>query len=460
MTVKNKILVVDDEPRNVKLLNTYLKAEGYHPLSAYDGLSAIKMVLEEQPDVILLDIMMPDMNGFEVTHLLKQNRNTKHIPIILVTSLDGSENRTKGLNVGADEFLTKPVNRSELLARVRALQRLKTLQEELNNRRHIMSSMAEVATPEETPTANILLVEDDANLCKQIRTVLSSINISCTCVPSAAVARAFLAHNPVDLVLLDRILPDGDGIQLMQELMKKNLLDDCPVIIITCMDDLTLKIEGIELGADDYLVKPVESNELKARIKAGLRRANAVKQLKKDLKDALSNTVTDPLTGVRNRYYLEADLDYRVAQAERIKDRPLSIMMVDIDKFKSINDRFGHLIGDDVLCKVAEQLRQTARSADIVTRYGGEEFCIVLPDTDLEDAVSLANRMRTDVENMKFESMADEIVTISLGVAEYQSTDHEKGGLLKRADDALYEAKRTGRNKVCQSLGPDQSNCA
>lgn len=460
MAIKNKVLVVDDEPRNVKLLNTYLKAEGYHLLSAYDGVTAIKTVIEEQPDVILLDIMMPELNGFEVTELLKKHHKTQHIPIILVTSLDGAENRAKGLNVGADEFLTKPINRSELLARVRALQRLKSLHEELNHRRHIISSLTDMDSQVEMSTTSVLLVEDDANLCKHIRTILNSINISCVCVPSASVARTYLEHNKTDLILLDRLLPDGDGIQLMQEIIKNDGIADCPIIIITAVDDLKLKVEGIELGADDYLVKPVESNELKARIKAGLRRAHAIKQLKKDLEKAVSSTVTDPLTGVRNRYYLDADLEYRVAQAKRTKDHPLSIMMIDIDKFKAINDNFGHLIGDEVLCQVAKLLLKNARSADIVTRYGGEEFCVVMPDTDLEDAVSLANRMCHEIGKRSFKSLGDKKVTISLGVAEFQAQDSNRSALIKRADDALYEAKSTGRNKVCQSIGPSETNCA
>ncbi len=460
MKRESKILVVDDEPRNVKLLAAYLKADGFTPLKAYSGEEAIQLAAAELPDVILLDIMMPNMDGYEVTARLKTKKETRMIPVILVTSLDGASNRSKGLNVGADEFLTKPVNRSELIARVRALHRMKMMHQELIRRREILAGITESVESSETFSNNLLLIEDDELLSKQVDTVLSAIGLKCSVVENARQAREFLAKNLPDVILLDRLLPDGDGIELLRELKSRNDCQDIPVIIITAMEDIYEKVSGIESGADDYLIKPVEIIELQARVKAALRRSQSIKRLRGELEQAVSTTVTDPLTGTKNRFYLDADLDYRLALVARNPEQPLSILMIDVDHFKSINDEFGHVTGDKVLCQIAEQLMQEARAADIVTRYGGEEFCVVLPETDIKESAALAERMRDKVERMEVFLMKDKDVTISIGVAEFQPSDHDKEHFLERADDALYSAKHSGRNCVVQSGGGEPAKSA
>ena len=447
----NKVLIVDDEPRNVKLLSAYLKADGFDPIQAYNGEEAIRLAKSENPDVILLDIMMPNMDGFEVTARLKTENNTKLIPIVLVTSLDGANNRTKGLNVGADEFLTKPINRSELIARVRALQRLKKMQEELQNRKQIVSTLSDddFNNPEHQNT--ILLIEDDNLLSRQIVTVLSSVEINCSIVHNTASAKEHLKEHYPDLILMDRILPDGDGMDLLAEIKQSDSHRDIPIIIITAITDLELKILGLEKGADDYLIKPIENTELRARVKAGIRRHHAIKNLKRNLEQAQSCTVTDKLTGIRNRYYLDADLNHRIAQVNRSPEKTVSILMIDIDNFKNINDTFGHLIGDKILCLVADQLSFVARAADIVTRYGGEEFCIVLPETNIDEAYAVAERMRENIEQYQFPDINGKKITISAGAAEYSINDKTATTFLTRADDALYRAKSMGRNRVCKS---------
>lgn len=451
MTKKGKILVVDDERRNVKLLTAYLKSDGFESLSAYNGEEAIKLAIAENPDVILLDIMMPDMNGFEVTEHLKNDTSTQQIPVVLVTSLDGSQNRVKGLNVGADEFLTKPVNRAELLARVRALRRMKHLNEELNNRHHIVASISENEKQNYNPKRTILVVEDDPQLRKKISKVIELSNLSCLTAENTRQATALLEVERPDLILLDRILPDGDGIEFLGRLKKNPDLVDTPIIIITALADLEPKIAGIDSGADDYLVKPIEHSELIARINASLRRYSATKELRIALSQAQASTVTDQLTKVRNRYYLDADLNYRVAQANRIQSRGFSILMIDIDNFKHVNDVYGHLVGDNVLCEVANCLVQCARAADVVTRFGGEEFCIILPDTGLAEAKHIADRMRSEIAKISLAEVNNQSITVSIGVAEFLTNQENSTTLLSRADDALYQAKKLGRNRVCAS---------
>ncbi len=174
MPDKARILVVDDEPRNVKLLSAHLTGDGFATLAAYNGEQALHMAAREKPDVILLDIMMPDLDGFEVTRRLKADPYTHHIPVVLVTSLDGSDNRVKGLDAGADEFLTKPINSTELLARVRALQRMKQMQDELRIRKQITQRIIRETSAKESDQQSVLIVEDDEWQSKQISDVLNA----------------------------------------------------------------------------------------------------------------------------------------------------------------------------------------------------------------------------------------------------------------------------------------------
>ncbi len=450
-----RILVVDDEPRNVKLLSAHLSSDGFEPMGAFNGTEALQLATSENPDVILLDIMMPDMDGFEVTRRLKADSMTRHIPVVLVTSLDGSGNRVKGLDAGADEFLTKPVNRAELLVRVRALQRMKQMQDELQNRKKIVSKIVDEPHFDSKNQASILLVEDDERLCKQLSDILGAADYHTVRADSATMAKEVLTHHLPDLILLDRLLPDRDGLSLLDEWKADDQLKALPVIVITAVNDLERKIEGIEHGADDYLIKPIENNELLARVRAGLRRSSTQRRLLQDIEHLKHNTVTDRLTGVRNRQYLDADLEHRFAQSHRDLQRMFSAIMLDIDHFKQINDQFGHMIGDTVLRRVAQLLQETARTADIVTRFGGEEFCIVLPETELDTAQGVAERLRRVIDEHAFSGVGDGHITVSLGVATFSTSDNIVTDLLARADAALYKAKEGGRNQVCLTSTAD-----
>lgn len=447
MSKQSKVLIVDDEERNVKLIQAYLKNENYQLLKAYNGEQAIQVASDEHPDVILLDIMMPDMNGYNVTQRLKSNKFTKNIPIILVTALDGSDNRIRGLEVGADEFLTKPVNRHELIARMRSLLKMKQMHDELENRHSIAKKLLSIDSKQEY-IARVLVVEDEDILSQQMQLVLQDQDFQVIIAHNLTEAEKIVAENPPDVVILDRVLPDGDGLQMLREWTDTPTLTEMPVIILTVLNDLASKIEGIDQGADDYLVKPLDNSELVARVRAALRRANARKKLKNDIVRLHQGAVTDRLTGLHNRRYLDVDLEYRFAQAKRKPELGFSIIMIDIDYFKSINDQFGHLYGDQVLREVASCLLSSARNADIVTRYGGEEFCTILPDTDIESAIRIAERMRATIEKHAFSDLRHYKVTASFGVSCFNPSDSDILEVIARADAALYQAKGAGRNSV------------
>ncbi|MDK9716365.1 MAG: diguanylate cyclase [Trichlorobacter sp.] len=258
-----------------------------------------------------------------------------------------------------------------------------------------------------------------------------------------------LLASPVDIILCDLEMPRMDGFKFLGMLKGRPEVSDTPVIILTGNDDRELKIKGLEQGACDFITKPFDPEELVARMRVHLK----IKHLQDDLKRSnellleLSNT--DHLTGLFNRRFLMEALDKEVQRARR-KDGQVALLLLDIDHFKRVNDTHGHLQGDVVLQKVALHIQKELRSYDIAARYGGEEFVAVLPDTSLKEAFNVADRIRLSVQGMRFAgSLADERVTVSLGVALFPSPCFDDiDGLLRASDEALYQAKERGRNRV------------
>jgi diguanylate cyclase (GGDEF)-like protein len=326
MERKGRILVVDDHEDNIELLRARLEARGYVVEGASDGQAALDAVERSCPDLILLDVMMPKMDGMEVVRRLKAKRETKElpfIPVIMQTALDSTENKVEGLDAGADDYITKPINFAELEARVNSLLRIKKLQSDL-------------------AAANVELAASKGEL-----------------------------------------------------------------------SDLNDKLRRISL--------------------------------------------TDGLTDIDNRRSLEVRLAEMWQHSMRLHE-PIALIMCDIDKFKSVNDNYGHQAGDSVLRDVAQLLKGAAREIDRVGRYGGEEFLLILSGTVLDAAVTFAERLREIVAGHTFSLPDGKTITrtISCGVAAWPHpgvTDQEE--LLRAADDALYVAKETGRNRVVRHDGKE-----
>jgi diguanylate cyclase (GGDEF)-like protein len=322
---KHRILVVDDHEDNIELLRARLEARGYEVEGASDGQAALDAVERACPDLILLDVMMPKMDGMEVVRRLKLKRESKElpfIPVIMQTALDSTENKVEGLDAGADDYITKPINFAELEARVNSLLRIKLLQSELER------------------TNGELAVS------------------------------------------------------------KKELSE---------MND---KLREISL--------------------------------------------TDGLTRVDNRRSLEERLHEMWQHSVRLHE-PIALIICDIDKFKAVNDNYGHQAGDSVLKEFAQLLKAEAREIDRVGRYGGEEFLLILSGTVLDAAVTFAERLREKVEGHTFTYAGGTLRrTMSCGVA---ASPHprvkDQEALLRAADDALYVAKETGRNRVVRFDGAE-----
>ncbi|RUM05487.1 PleD family two-component system response regulator [Rhizobium chutanense] len=449
-----RILVVDDIPANVKLLEARLLAEYFDVMTAADGYTALAICERNQVDLILLDIMMPGIDGFEVCERLKASQKTAHIPVVMVTALDQPADRVRGLKAGADDFLTKPVNDLQLISRVKSLLRLKTLSDELRIRAdtaHTMGidDLARSGEGRADETAQVLLVDGRANSQERIVKALKPVaDVLALSDPQAALFEA--AESPFDLVIVNANFDDYDPLRLCSQLRSLERTRFLPILIITEQGADEMVVRALDLGVNDYIIRPVDPNELVARSLTQIRRKRYNDRLRASVKQTIELAVTDPLTGLYNRRYLDNHLNV-LFNRSMARGRPLSVLITDIDRFKQVNDTFGHDGGDEVLREFANRVRSTIRGADLACRYGGEEFVVVMPDTSPEIAATVAERLRAAVESTPFMlKRAGEAlnVTASFGIASRIAAVLTPDQLMKQADLALYEAKNTGRNRV------------
>lgn len=449
-----RILVVDDIPANVRLLEVRLLAEYFEVVTANSGAEALEICETSKVDVVLLDVMMPEMDGFEVCRRLKSDPATAHLPVVMITALDQVADRVRGLEAGADDFLTKPVNDLQLMTRVKSLVRLKMLTDELRLRTATAASigledlLGDGAGSGQDP-AKVLLIDARRQTFEKIRSRLKGgIELDFASDPNAGFFQA--AEGGYECVIVSTALPDVDPLRLCSQLRSLDRTRFLPIILLADRDDDPRIIRGLELGVNDFLVRPVEPHELTARLVTQIRRKRYNDRLRASVAQSIEMAVTDALTGLHNRRYLDNHLQtlFERAVARR---RPLSVMIVDLDRFKSINDRFGHDGGDDVLREFARRLRQNMRGIDLICRFGGEEFVVVMPDTDGPVAEKVAERIRAEIARTPFvigKEGQSVTVTISVGVSSARGQADDVRSLLKRADMALYEAKKSGRNKV------------
>jgi two-component system cell cycle response regulator len=451
-----RILIVDDMPANTRLLEAKLSAEYYQVATAQDGFEALRLAKAWQPDLILLDVMMPEMDGYETCRRLKDDAATIHIPVVMVTALGEPSERVRGLEAGADDFLTKPVEYDTLLARVRSLVRLKRLLDEWRLRGETARALgltAEELSPPSVAGARALVVDDWDLGAQTVQDALSREGILPGRAGSEAEALALTAAIPFDLVVLSLSMTAEDPLRLASHLRATDGTQDIPLLLIAEPEQKERILRGFDLGANDWLLRPIDENELRARARNQIRRKFYQDRLRADLGTALEMALTDPLTGFYNQRYLMRHLRGLMATAQA---GGIALMMVDVDHFKVINDLYGHPVGDRALKAVADTLRVRTRVFDSIARYGGEEFVVVMPGAGPQDAIVAAERLRTAIEEMQFtpEPGVTHPMTISIGVAFGSGHNHSAELLLQAADQAMYQAKQAGRNRVRLAATP------
>lgn len=445
-----RVMVVDDVEANVRLLEAKLTIEYFDVVSCQDGQTALTLAAEAQPDLILLDVMMPGMDGFETCRRLKAQAETRHIPVVLVTALDGREDKIRGLEAGADDFITKPLDDVILFARVRSLSRLKQVMDELREREE-SSRRIGVSTDGDrrlrAEGGRVLIVDDNEAQAKKIADQLGTehrVNIE-----TDGEAAINAARGPLDLVIVNVAAESFDGLRVLA-MCKSGDARRAPVLAVVDPMDRGRMVKALELGASDVVNRPVDPDELSARARTQIRRKRYTDFLREKLDSSLELAVTDALTGLHNRRYMTGQLDALVKRAKH-GGSSVALLVLDIDHFKSVNDGFGHDAGDEVLAEFAVRLATNVRAVDLPCRLGGEEFVVVMPGAALEDAERVAERIRRDVAAQPFRIMGGKemlTITISIGVAATGGPEDTPELLLKRADEGVYEAKAQGRNIV------------
>lgn len=482
---KGNILVVDDSPLIVAMISKFLSTNGFGVLTAHDGIEAIEKTFRELPDLIILDVMMPRMNGYQTCRLLKSDRETCDIPIIMLTVKDQTSDKYWGIQTGADAYLSKEFEQTTLLKTIETLiqkkQRIQTAKSLIRGTGLIsavdivskvndqldkklfeatilneMSSLIEKGIEDFEGTIDIVmgsLVKIlDYNVA--VIVVLEEHDIECVFKINNSVSEQYLndvqEHTKNYLNANDICLPSSNKMTIFGKdrirqtgvaNKEKIAYFDVPIRFINKLGGLIILArsasERIDSKEVDFFKTVVKQAYI---IIQNSWLYNKVKKL----------AITDSLTGIYNHGFLYECLCKEYAKSERYK-APLSFLMLDIDYFKKVNDTYGHPQGDAVLCKLSQILKNNIRVYDTLGRYGGEEFSIILPESKLEDGINLAERIRKKVEQYNFGDVNKVIkCTISIGVSSYPCPDVKNlEDLISRTDKALYNAKAEGRNRVC-----------
>ena len=444
-----RVLVVDDVEANVKLLEARLTADYFEVRTARSGPEALDICAHERTDIVLLDVMMPGMDGFEVCRRLKSDPRTQHIPVIMITALDQPSDRVRGLEAGADDFLTKPVDDVALITRVKNLARLKVLTDEMLMRASTEEQMGFTATlgiklDQLWRGGRILLVEDRDRSAERI--------VEGACRPSITVeretdpARALLrvADGNFDLMIVSLSLEHADGLRLCSQVRSLDPTRHLPIMIIVEPGEEARLLRGLDIGVNDYIIRPVDANELLARVRTQVKRKRYTEHLRMRLEETVEMAILDPLTALHNRRYMMSHLE-TLFKKSSLRGKPLSVLLLDIDYFKAVNDSHGHDAGDAVLREFAARVRRNIRGIDLACRLGGEEFVVVMPDTDLAKAYLVGERLRQCIAAAPFyagERIGALEVTASVGVAALERRRHARAHPEARRPGALLRQAR------------------
>lgn len=448
-----RVLVVDDILANVKLLEARLQAEYFEVVSAYNGQQALDILARDRIDVVLLDVMMPGMDGFEVCRRIKANPKTHHLPVVMVTALDQPSDKVQGLENGADDFLTKPVDDIALVTRVKNLARLKMLNDEMIMR---ASTGKDMGIPDDGAfkkalsgrSGRVLVVDDHPRSAARLLEVLAKTNDAfAERDPQAALMK--LAEHNFDLLIVSLSLQSTDGLRLCSQVRSIERTRHLPIVILVEPGDEARLMRGLDMGVNDYLMRPIDRHELLARVKTQIKRKRHTDFLRHRLAESVEMSITDALTGLHNRRYMEGHLKTLVADSLR-SGRRLSLLVADIDHFKHVNDTYGHDGGDTVLKEFSTRLKRNTRGIDLACRLGGEEFVIIMPDTEISRAYQVGERLRACVAAETFMVHPNQPirVTASVGLSTLERAEDTPETMFKRADNALYAAKKRGRNRV------------
>ncbi|WP_128514190.1 diguanylate cyclase [Tabrizicola thermarum] len=452
-----RILIVDDIAGNRIVQQARLAAAFYESVLAADGASCLDIAQRERPDLILLDLGLPDISGLEVLQRLRRNPACRDMPVIALTANGGAAERLAAFAAGADDVMDHPANERVLLARLRNLLRLKAESDFPAPDTLALPGLAEAPAGFE-PQGTIALVTPPHMPGEGLRDALAGQLRDRLVVLSRREALAELTAGrgcpvmPEVFVLQDDGRNPSSTLRLLSELKSHQATRHAAVCVVGPAGAGDEAAMAFDLGADDAVGPGVTAEELVLRTRGLLRRKRHFDQLRARMQDGLRLAMRDPLTGLYNRRFAVPQLAL-VADRARAEGSPFAVMVMDLDRFKEVNDLHGHAAGDQVLVEVARRLTVNLRDTDILARIGGEEFLAILPRTGMATARRVAERLCRvmDDEPIRLGSGEELRVTVSIGVAVAGTAGKDSfgvDGLVEQADIALLESKGAGRNQV------------
>jgi len=450
-----QILIADSVATNRIVMKVRLMQACYQVIQAVNSAETLDLARKDLPDLILLDLMIAGQDGVSICKALKNDPQTADIPIIIITDQNNEAAKIRALQAGADDFMTKPLDELTLLARVRSLLRARDTEEELRLRESTSKELgfAENASGFQEPVTVAMIGQTNSVAIGWKASLVGKVADTIVVTPkeNALVQLADSKSPDVYVISCDLEKPD-DGLRLLSELRSRAQSRHSAVIMVVPKDGHEKSARALDLGANDLMFEGFSAQELTLRLQTQIKRKRQADRLRETVRDGLRMAVIDPLTGLYNRRYALPHLS-RIAERAKTTGREFAVMVLDLDRFKSVNDTYGHNAGDTVLREIATRIKDNLRGVDMVARIGGEEFLLVMPDTSLAQARIAAERLCDLVHGqaVKYgEIPAGISVSVSIGVAmggmpnQADTVDQ----LIKAADKALYSAKSDGRNQV------------
>jgi two-component system, cell cycle response regulator len=457
--MSGRILLADSLSNNRITLRARLSEARYVVSVAETGEETLSAARRETPDLIIADESLPGLGGVALLRALRGDPALARIPVILLTCRGDDAARIAALEAGADEFLIKPVDNIALMARVRSILRTSETQDALDRRRITVEELGFAEAPATfAPAARLAFVaRTPAEAAAWAEGLAGLVRNPIVTLDADGALAAAEARPAPDLYLIAADLGrPGEGLRLLCDLRSRGPSRYAAVLILHRKGDSEGAAMALDLGANDILAEGFPAAELAIRIRTQLRRKADADRLRASVEDGLRLAVTDPLTGLYNRRYALTHI-HRMADRARASGRSYAVMVADVDRFKSVNDTWGHAAGDAVLVELAERLRDNLRPVDLVARIGGEEFLIAMPDTEEAAAELAADRLRRVISatGIAVDGGRQRLrTTISIGVAIARpaiQTSEAVEEVIDRADRALLAAKAEGRDQVTLS---------
>jgi two-component system cell cycle response regulator len=453
-----RILIADPTATNRIILKVCLTAARYQIVQAQNGQQAMDVARRERPDLVIVNAHLADMSGAEFCAALRADSRTEALPVLVVTGTGNRDDRLAALRAGADDYLAKPFDDVTLLARARNLIRARATFDELLRRVNTFEAIgfAEATRGyERAPRVAVIAAAPETGLAWQ-RALTATLSAHVMPLTRTQALDGGAGHElPDAYVIAADLSRHGDGLRLVSELRSHCETRQAAIIVHDHANDVSTLPLAFDLGANAVMSGSFDAEELAARLITLIARKRATDALRDSVSQRLDQATRDPLTGLFNRRYAEAYLA-RVAQESAHSNQPFALMLLDLDRFKSVNDTFGHRIGDAVLVETARRLGANMREVDLLARYGGEEFLVAMPETGFEAAARTAERLRRVIGDHPIQALDVGVpLTVSIGVTLCSGPDLMRAlpALIDEADTALYASKHEGRNLVTFAAG-------